>query len=120
MLDPIGQTSTCAPLVLSVHDTPDAAVGEAHFADQQAGLDAEEIEGLLGLGLRRSLTGDGVVGFLRDGKTLEVDATALPDGLGPTAPAPRTRSRMRWRPRCSPAGSTTQAGLRRERRRVAG
>jgi len=72
------------PLQLSVRDATDVAAGEAHFADLQAGLDdAKEIEGLLGLGLPSFSTGDGIVAFLRDGKTLVVDATALPTGLGP-------------------------------------
>ncbi len=70
-----------APLVLSVHDTADPAVGEQHFAALQHELAADEIEGMLGLGLPSFSTGDGVVAFLRDGKTLLVDATALPEGL---------------------------------------
>ena len=66
------------------HNANDASVGEAHFAELQAGLEnAEDIEGLLGLGLPSFSTGDGIVAFLRDGKTLVVDATALPAGLGP-------------------------------------
>lgn len=71
-----------APLVLTVHDATDVATGEQHFAELQSSLDgAEEIEGLLGLGMPSFSTGDGVVGFLRDGKTLVVDATALPSEL---------------------------------------
>jgi hypothetical protein len=71
-------------LELSVHDATDVSVGEAHFAELRDGFEnAEDIEGLLGLGLPSFSTGDGVVSFLRDGKTLVVDATALPDGLGP-------------------------------------
>ncbi len=70
-----------APLVLSVHDATDPATGEQHFAETQASLGATEIEGMLGLGLPSFSTGDGMVGFLRDGKTLLVDATALPDSL---------------------------------------
>ena len=78
-----------APLVLSVHDAADAAVGEQHFAELQRSFgDAEEIEGLLGLGMPAFTTGDGIVAFLRDGKTLLVDATALPSGL---ADGTRTR-----------------------------
>ncbi len=71
-----------APLTLSVHDVSDSAEGEAHFAELQESFDAEKIEGLLGLGMPSFSTGEGVVGFLRDGKTLLVDATALPDALG--------------------------------------
>lgn len=70
-----------APLVVSVHDAPDVATGEQHFTEVQAFLGAADIEGMLGLGLPSFSTGDGMVGFLRDGKTLLVDATALPDGL---------------------------------------
>lgn len=71
-----------APVVLSVHDTADAAAGQEHFDATQEGLGAERIEGMLGLGLPSFSTGDGIVGFLRDGKTLTVDATALPAGFG--------------------------------------
>ncbi|UOV99894.1 hypothetical protein [Agrococcus sp. SCSIO52902] len=71
-----------APLVLSVHDATDPAIGEAHFAELQGSLPgAEEIDGMLGLGLPSFSTGDGVVAFLRDGKTLLVDATGLPEQL---------------------------------------
>lgn len=70
-----------APVVLTVHDTTDPAAGRAHFDELQASLGAHEIEGLLDLGLPSFSTGDGIVGFLRDGKTLVVDATALPDGF---------------------------------------
>lgn len=70
-----------APLVLTVHDVSDAAEGRQHFDELQASQGASEIEGMLGLGLASFSTGDGVVGFLRDGKTLTVDATALPDGF---------------------------------------
>ncbi len=70
-----------APLVLTVHDATDAPVGEEHFAEVQHSLDAAAIEGMLGLGLPSFSTGDGIVGFLRDGKTLVVDATALPESL---------------------------------------
>ena len=72
------------PLVLSVHDATDIAVGEQHFAAvRESYVDAENIEGMLGLGLPSFATPDGVVAFLRDGKTLLVDATALPAELGP-------------------------------------
>ncbi len=71
-----------APLVLEVHDVADAAEGQEHFDAMQRELGAQPIEGMLGLGLPSFSTGDGVVGFLRDGKTLTVDATALPDGFG--------------------------------------
>lgn len=83
-----------APLVLSVHDATDPAVGEAHFAELQGSLPgAEEIEGMLGLGLPSFSTGDGVVAFLRDGKTLLVDATGLPEQL---ADGTMTRSEVAY------------------------
>lgn len=72
------------PLVLSVHDATDEATGKKHFADLQKSFDnAKDIEGMAGLGMPSFATGDGHVAFLRDGKTLLVDTTALPDGLGP-------------------------------------
>lgn len=74
-----------APLVLTVHDTTDPAAGQQHFDELQESLGAEQIEGLLGLGLPSFSTGDGIVAFLRDGKTLVVDATALPDSIGDAA-----------------------------------
>ncbi len=71
------------PLVLSVHDATDVAQGEAHFAElRESFATAQDIEGLAALGMPSFSTGDGIVAFLRDGKTLVVDATALPDGLG--------------------------------------
>lgn len=74
-----------APLVLSVHDTTDAAAGQQYFDELQESLGAAQIEGMLGLGLPSFSTGDGIVAFLRDGKTLVVDATALPDSIGDAA-----------------------------------
>ncbi len=71
------------PLILSVHDTTDVQQGRRHFATLQTSLpNAEEIEGLAGLGMPSFSTDDGIVAFLRDGKTLLVDATALPSELG--------------------------------------
>lgn len=83
------------PLVLSVHDATDETEGAAHFEELQAGLkNAEQIEGLQGLGLPSFSTDDGMVSFLRDGKTLLVDATALPAGLGPDGT--RTQSQVAY------------------------
>jgi hypothetical protein len=71
------------PLVLSVHDATSQAEGDAYFAGLQNSIDsAATIEGTLSLGMRSFSTGDGIVAFMRDGKTLLVDATALPVGLG--------------------------------------
>ena len=71
------------PLVLSVHDATNQAEGDEYFAALQSSTDnAATLEGTLGLGMRSFSTGEGIVGFMRDGKTLRVDATALPAGLG--------------------------------------
>ena len=71
-----------SPLMLSVHDATDLEVGEAHFDELQGSTaGAREIEGMLGLGLPSFTNDAGIVSFLRDGKTLVVDATRLPDEL---------------------------------------
>lgn len=72
------------PLILSVHDVEDEAAGMEHFEARRAALaPAKELEGMYGLGLPAFQTPDGSVAFIRDGKTLEVDATALATGMGP-------------------------------------
>jgi hypothetical protein len=71
------------PLSLSVHDATNQAEGEAYFVALQSSVDnAATIEGSLGLGMRSFSTGEGIVAFMRDGKTLLVDATALSAELG--------------------------------------
>lgn len=71
------------PLVLSVHDATNQAQGDEYFVGLQNSTDnAATIEGTLGLGMQSFSTGEGIVAFMRDGKTLLVDATALPTGLG--------------------------------------
>lgn len=71
-----------APLTLSVHDTADLELGEAHFAELQGSVEgARDIEGLLGLGMPSFTTDAGQVAFLRDSMTLLVDATRLPAEL---------------------------------------
>jgi hypothetical protein len=71
------------PLVLSVHDATNEAEGEEYFVPLQSSTDnAATIEGTLGLGMRSFSTGEGIVAFMRDGKTLLVDATSLPAELG--------------------------------------
>lgn len=71
------------PLVLSVHDATDEGEGQEHFAALQNSIaNAETIKGMAGLGMPSFSTGEGIVAFVRDGKTLLVDATALPTGLG--------------------------------------
>ncbi|KRF19010.1 hypothetical protein ASG90_03760 [Nocardioides sp. Soil797] len=72
------------PLVLSVHDATDARSGRDHFETLRTTLDdPQDIVGMTGLGFPAYETDDGVAVFIKDNKTLEVDATALPDHLGP-------------------------------------
>ncbi len=71
-----------APLMLSVDDATDLEAGEAHFDGLQGTVEgARDIEGLLALGMPAFTTDAGIVAFLRDGKTLLVDATRLPSEL---------------------------------------
>lgn len=66
------------PLVLTVHDATDPAKGRAYFEQLQASVEgAEPLDGLASYGLPAFETDDGKVAFIRDGKTLLVDATAL-------------------------------------------
>lgn len=70
------------PLVLSVHDASDPTAGEAHFHTRRAGVaEAVPIRGVSSLGLPAYETPDGTVAFVKDGKTLEADASALSDEL---------------------------------------
>lgn len=72
------------PLVLSVHDATDPTSGRAYFTSLRSRLgDVERLAGMTSFGLPAYETSDGSVVFLRDGKTLHVDATALPADLGP-------------------------------------
>lgn len=72
------------PLVLSVHDALDPQSGRDHYETLRTTLDApQDIVGMTGLGLPAYETDDGVAVFIKDNKTLEVDATALAEGLGP-------------------------------------
>ena len=73
------------PLVLSVQDAVDAASGHAYFGRLRRHLAAHRIAGMESLGLPGYETAAGDVLFLKDGKTLHVDATrvraaSLPDG----------------------------------------
>lgn len=72
------------PLVLRVHDAPSAEAGREHFDSLRRRLgDTRAIKGVYSLGLPAYETGEGTVVFIRDGKTLEVDATGLSGDLGP-------------------------------------
>ncbi len=75
-------------LRLSVQDALDPGTGRRHFDDLQGSLaGATRIRGLESFGLPSFETRGGDVVFLRDGKTLRVDATTLPA----TALPPGTR-----------------------------
>jgi len=70
-------------LVLSVHDAPDETIGRTHFdATTAATAGAKAIRGIASHGLPAFQTSDGRAFFLKDGKTLTVDATGLPARIG--------------------------------------
>ena len=66
-------------LVVSVDDAPDRASARAHFTSLNQRLGStRSLTGLASLGLPAFETTSGVVAFLKDDKTLEVDASAIP------------------------------------------
>src|SRR3954454_24926721 len=68
-------------LRMSVHDAVDARTGRAYFERLRARLPAATaIRGVPGLGLPAIQTANGNVAFLKDGKTLRVDASHLSRG----------------------------------------
>ncbi len=72
------------PLVLTVKDLPDAASGRTYFDGLRHRLGrTQSLSGLSGLGLPAFETRGGNVAFLKDGKTLLVDASRLPVSAGP-------------------------------------
>ncbi|MGI8612721.1 MAG: hypothetical protein ACR2KL_02045 [Nocardioidaceae bacterium] len=72
------------PLVLSVQDAMETDAGHRYFTGLRAQLGpTQPLRGLLGLGLPAYETNNGTVVFLKDGKTLTVDATHLPRAAGP-------------------------------------
>lgn len=65
-------------LTMSVDDVSDPKVGEANFEELRASVDgAEDLPGMQSFGLPAFEASSGVVGFLKDGKSLLVDARAL-------------------------------------------
>lgn len=71
-------------LTLTVNDANNAKSGRAYFDKLQASLPtAANLKGALGLGLPAFQTPNGNVVFLKDGKTLRVDATKLPATFAP-------------------------------------
>jgi hypothetical protein len=79
------------PLVLRVHDATDRASGMAHFQTLRTGQDdAVPLRGVYSLGLPAYETRSGTVAFVKDGKTLEVDASRLTGRLGSEGEKDRT------------------------------
>jgi hypothetical protein len=71
------------PLVLEVHDAEHRASGMAHFQTLRTGQEgAVPLRGVYSLGLPAFETRSGTVAFVKDGKTLEVDASRLTGRLG--------------------------------------
>lgn len=74
---------TGGDLVVSVQDAPDRSAGQHYFDAARARLpQLKPITGLQDLGLPGYADGSGHVLFLKDGKTLEVDAAGLPAQVG--------------------------------------
>lgn len=77
------------PLVLSVKDSTDLSVGHAYFTSLRERLGSTRpLHGLQALGLPAYETRDGETVFLKDGKTLLVDATRLTEEVGPHTASP--------------------------------
>jgi hypothetical protein len=71
-------------LRLSVYDATDGTSGTTHFAQARSELEgAKTIGGMQSFGLPAFQTSTGNVLFLTDGKTLRVDASALPGSAFP-------------------------------------
>lgn len=78
------------PLVLSVKDSPNESAGLSYFTHARTrATAARPLLGLLNLGLPSYETPAGTAVFLKDGKTLIVDASRLPMHIGPD---PRSRT----------------------------
>lgn len=72
-------------LVLSVKESSDISAGNAYFqALRRRWGTTRALTGALGLGNPGYETPDGAVAILKDGKTLQVDATGLPAASGPS------------------------------------
>ncbi len=72
------------PLVLAVQDTADVSAARNYFESLRRTLPASQtLTGMAALGLPAFETSTGTVVFLKDDKTLKVDATALPSRIGP-------------------------------------
>jgi hypothetical protein len=72
------------PLVLTVRELADPASAQRYFGGLRGHIgNAEAIEGLASFGLPAAKTAAGVVIFAKDNMTLEVDASAMPEPIGP-------------------------------------
>ncbi|TFC41986.1 MULTISPECIES: hypothetical protein [Cryobacterium] len=75
---------TDGEFVISVEESSDAASARSYFDTMQGNLaSVQPIEGLANLGFPAYETADGVVVFLKDNMTLQVDARKLTDMIGP-------------------------------------
>jgi hypothetical protein len=71
------------PLVLSVKESPNAAAARNYFKEGQSRLGhTKTLTGLSGLGLPAYENTTGIVVFLKDNMTLQVDSSALPAHFG--------------------------------------
>ncbi|OAE02810.1 hypothetical protein [Arthrobacter sp. OY3WO11] len=71
-------------LDISVREAPDQAAALTYFDAMQAlAVDATPIEGLANLGLPAYETADGSAVFQKDSFVLHVDASGLPEAMGP-------------------------------------
>jgi hypothetical protein len=72
------------PLVVAVKELKDVPAARAYFGQMNRNLGStRQILGLANLGLPGYQTSSGAVTFLKEDKTLEVDASALPAQVGP-------------------------------------
>lgn len=75
---------TDGDFVISVQESSDAESARSYFDTMQGNLaPVQPIEGLANLGLPAYETTDGVVVFLKDNMTLQVDARKVSDKIGP-------------------------------------
>ncbi len=79
------------PLVLSVHDGTDPHAGRAYFDALRTRLGkTKSLDGMVGLGFPAYETDTSKAVFLKDGKTLQVDASRLPAKGGADGTMSRT------------------------------
>jgi len=71
-------------LVLSVKESPDVSTARIHLDELRRRLGpSKPLTGIVGLGLPAFESRSGTVLFLKDNATLEVNASALPQRIGP-------------------------------------